>query len=138
MKKEMLKRRITVVTGKNAKLIEDYAFNILTGLEDSTGSHSMTLSYPESKKHPEECAREVFRYVEGVDSLMILTFSSDVLNLLGALIEKEFLSNEDIEVKVVLDENRICSSKYTDEGYLTGEYPLGYLSYMSDIEDLFV
>ena len=123
----MINRRITIVTGKDSKLMEDYALKVLTGIEDVGGSHSVVLNYPEIKKHPKEYIKYVYKYIKEVDSLMIITFSQNIVNFMGMLIDEKVISNENIVLKIV-EEKEVTSCPYDKEGYLT-RYPIGYFDY---------
>lgn len=134
----MLDRRITIITGKDSKLMEDYALKALTGIEDVGGSHSVVLNYPEIKKHPKEYIKYVYKYIKEVDSLMIITYSQKIVNFMGILIDEKVISNENIVLKIV-EENEVRSYSYSDKGYLEEgysiDYGLGYFDF-DDIEEL--
>ncbi|MGL5765314.1 MAG: hypothetical protein ACRCX8_06705 [Sarcina sp.] len=86
--------KITVVLGKTeTKMLK--ANEILKYKEEYT----QTIYFPETRKHPKVYTKEVLELIKSyskiTDSLIILTFSEDLINFLGlSIYEKEVKAKE--------------------------------------------
>lgn len=120
--------RINIVTGMNTNEINRIS---------KTLNWNGKLYFPETFKHPKQICERILLDLKGYDevyhlsNIVIETFSSDVINMFGALIHQGYLDNNDVKVYIIVN-NEIKKLSYDEDGYLD-DFPIGYFSY--DLEN---
>ena len=85
------------------------------------------IPYPEAFNHPTELAGKIVK--ETMDchkdtTMVILTFSKDVFNIVGYLVYKEIISSDKIEINMMID-NSIKTLYYDKLGCIE-DFPIEY------------
>lgn len=120
--------KIDIITGMNIDEINKiYEISILDGL----------IYFPEGFVHPRIMCENILKTLNehkknyNSNGVVIKTFSSDVINMFGALIHHGYIDNNDVKVHIMVN-NEIKKLSYDEDGYLDG-FPIGYFSY--DLEN---
>lgn len=120
--------KIDIITGMNIDEINKiYEISILDGL----------IYFPETFVHPrimcENILKTLNEYKKNYNSngVVIKTFSSDVINMFGALIHHGYIDNKDVKVHIMIN-NEIKKLYYNKDGYLQ-DFSIGFFSY--DLEN---
>ena len=124
-----MNRKITVITGDTENLIMN-GLNKMVDNKVISFENTKYIHFPEVLKHPKVyCGDLKEKIAENNNSkFIILTFSDNIVNLLGGMIEENKLSKDEIELKIITEDN-IINCTYTEEGYLDEGYPIGYFNY---------
>ena len=124
----MILSRVTVVIGESKELIERGSDNLIAD-DKNKATDIEVIKFPECYKHPKLYTKELKgRLLKDVkERFIILSFSEDVLNLLGHMIYKNLLLKEEVEV-YIFNDVEVRKSNYDVEGFLEN-YPPGYLSW---------
>ena len=116
--------RIKIITGMNT--------NEISRIEKSLNLDG-ELYFPEGFTHPKQMCEKILSELNRYDkvyhlcNIAIKTFSSDVINMFGALISYGYIDNNDVKVYVIID-STIKEMSYDEDGYFN-EFPIGYFSY---------
>ena len=60
-------------------------------------------------------------------NILIFTFSNIIINYLGEMISKKQLSSKNIQIRV-LREDRVDICRFDEEGYIIGDWEVGFLT----------
>lgn len=124
-----MNRKITIITGDTESLIMN-GLNQLVDDKVVSFKNTKYIHFPEVKTHPKVYCNDLKESIieNKYSNFIILTFSNNIVNLLGGMIEEKELSEDEIELKIFAEDS-IMNCTYTEEGYLDEGYPIGYFNY---------
>ncbi len=133
---------INVYTGKRVQLLQFQAGGGKPGFTPNKVILPLVTdtyrNIPEAGLHSSVFAEDMLRDLEmcyGHWNMHISTHSSDLINILGGLIDLGHIKHEDVKVFLLADDNSciISTAGFDSEGYLTDGWHAGFLDFDNNI-----